>query len=88
MKGSTKRFVTFFERGGGETDKKGVFIQIQNTIVSLKALVSVKCLNTCCVSTSFSCTLLIAVICKSTWSSHVIAVELTALCAVNILHSA
>ena len=28
------------------TDKKGVFIQIQNTIVGLKALVLVNCLNT------------------------------------------
>ena len=27
------------------TDEKGVFIQIQNTIVILKALVLVKCLN-------------------------------------------
>ena len=33
-------------RGGGVGDKKGVFIQIQNTIVSLKALVWLKCLNT------------------------------------------
>ena len=32
--------------GGGTTDKKGVFIQIQNTIVSSKALVLVNCLNT------------------------------------------
>ena len=28
------------------TDEKGVFIQIQNTIVSSKALVMVNCLNT------------------------------------------
>ena len=28
------------------TDEKGVFIPIQNTVVSLKALVLVKCLNT------------------------------------------
>ena len=28
------------------TDEKGVLIQIQNTIVSSKALVSVNCLNT------------------------------------------
>ena len=33
-------------RGGRSTDEKGVFIQTQNIIVSLKALVSVKCLNT------------------------------------------
>ena len=41
-------FATLFgERGGGViTDEKGVFVQIQNTIVSLKALVLVKCLNT------------------------------------------
>ena len=37
--------------GGGEgrgvtTDEKGVFIQIQNTFVSLKTLVLVNCLNT------------------------------------------
>ena len=32
--------------GGRITDEKGVFIQTQNIIVSLKALVSVKCLNT------------------------------------------
>ena len=34
--------------GGGEgtTDEKGVCIQIQNTIVSSKALVLVNCLNT------------------------------------------
>ena len=35
--------------GGGRgvtTDEKGVFIQIQNTIVSSKALVLVNCLNT------------------------------------------
>ena len=30
----------------GITDEKGVFIQIQNTTVSWKALVSVKCPNT------------------------------------------
>ena len=36
-------------RGGGRgltTDEKGVFIQIQNTIVSSKALVLVNCLDT------------------------------------------
>ena len=33
-------------KGGRITDEKGVFIQTQNIIVSLKALVSVKCLNT------------------------------------------
>ena len=33
-------------RGGRSTDEKGVFIQTQNIIASLKALVSVKCLNT------------------------------------------
>ena len=35
--------------GGGEgvtTDEKGVFIQIQNTMVSSKALVLVNCVNT------------------------------------------
>ena len=31
---------------GRIADEKGVFIQTQNIIVSLKALVSVKCLNT------------------------------------------
>ena len=31
---------------GVTTDEKGVFIQIQNTIVSSKALVFVNCLNT------------------------------------------
>ena len=35
-----------WEKGGRITDKKGVFIQTQNIIASLKALVSVKCLNT------------------------------------------
>ena len=34
------------EGRGRSTDEKGVFIQTQNIIVSLKALVSVKCLNT------------------------------------------
>ena len=33
-------------KGGRITDEKGVFIQTQNIIASLKALVSVKCLNT------------------------------------------
>ena len=33
-------------KGGRITDEKVVFIQTQNIIVSLKALVSVKCLNT------------------------------------------
>ena len=33
-------------KGGRITDEKGVFIQTQNIIVSLKALVSIKCLNT------------------------------------------
>ena len=44
----------FFGRGGEgrggarglTTDEKGVFIQIQNTIVSSKALVLVNCLDT------------------------------------------
>ena len=38
-----------FGGGGGEgvtTDEKGVFIQIQNTMVSSKALVLVNCVNT------------------------------------------
>ena len=33
-------------KGGRITDEKGVFIQTQNIIVSLKVLVSVKCLIT------------------------------------------
>ena len=33
-------------KGGRITDEKGVFIQTQIIIVSLKALVSVKCLDT------------------------------------------
>ena len=46
--------------GGGTTDEKGVFIQIQNIIVSSKALVLVNCLNTfvhdciCCSGRMFS----------------------------------
>ena len=41
-------FATLLGGEGGEvtTDEKGVFIQIQNTIVSSKALVLVNCLNT------------------------------------------
>ena len=41
-----KRFATFF--GGGErvtTNEEGVFIQIQNSIVTSKVLVLVNCLN-------------------------------------------
>ena len=50
-------------KGGRITDEKGVFIETQNIIVSWKALVSVKCLNTfvhdCCSNTDERLTLLL-----------------------------
>ena len=42
-----KHFATLFGGGGGGLQiKKDVFIQIQNSIVSLKALALLNCLNT------------------------------------------
>ena len=43
---STKHFATLFAGGEGETtDEKDAFTQIQNPIVSSKALVLENCLN-------------------------------------------